>query len=168
LSVADDQELDQFLGGLIKRAARRFRPLGNALTGNLGSLLKGAVKKVLPTVATMAGGAFGGPAGAMIASRATPYLSNLLGMELEGLSAEDQEFEAAKQLVRMAGSAIENAANLAATAPAATAARQAVIEAARKHVPGLVRNAATPRAGGGRAQQGTWYRRGNKIVIVGA
>jgi hypothetical protein len=162
LAVADDEELDQFLGKFIKK---RLRPFSRKLAGNLGGFLKGAVKKVLPTVASMAGGAIGGPAGAMIASNASPYLSNLLGMELEGLSPEDQELEAAKSLVRMAGSAIENAANLAMSSPAASAAKQAVIDAARRHVPGLVRNNGARSSTG--AQQGTWYRRGNRIVIVG-
>lgn len=171
LAVADDHELDQFLGGLIERGLKKLKPLGrrlrnSALRGNLGGLLKGAVKKVLPSLATMAGTAIGGPAGAFVARNATPYLSDMLGMELEGLSPEDQEFEAAKQLVRMAGNAIENAANLAANSPAASAARQAVISAARRHVPGLVRNAGVRERRGG-AQQGTWYRRGNRIVIVG-
>lgn len=165
LSVTDDQELDQFLGDFIKKASKKLRPLTGALKGNLGSLLKGAIKKVLPTVAGIAGGAIGGPAGAMLAAKGAPYLSGLLGMELEGLSPEDQEFEAAKQLVRMSGDAIQTAANLASSTPPAAAARQAVIGAARRHVPGLVHNVG--RAGHVGAQQGTWYRKGNRIVLVG-
>jgi hypothetical protein len=173
LSVSDDQELDHFLGGLISRGLKKLRPLGRALKNSglqsqLGGLLKGAVKKVLPTVATMAGTAFGGPIGGLIAKNAEGYLSDMLGMELEGLSAEDQEFEAAKSLVRLAGNAIENAAKYANSTPAGQAARQAVIAAARQHIPGLVRTAGAPgRRRGGGAQQGTWYRRGNRIVIVG-
>ena len=34
-----------------------------------------------------------------------------LGLELEGLSQEDREFEAAKQFVRFASDAVKNAAN---------------------------------------------------------
>ncbi|HEU0034196.1 MAG TPA: hypothetical protein VFQ53_26390 [Kofleriaceae bacterium] len=170
LGVTSDNELDHFLGSLIKNAARKLGPIGGGLAKNLGGLLKGAIKTSLPTLATVAGGALGGPAGAMIASRATPYLSSMLGMELEGLSAEDQEFEAAKQLVRLAGSAIEKAVNAAGNGGSpGDVARQAVIDAARQYAPGLVQSAGRAVAGrnGGRAQSGTWYRRGNRIVIVG-
>ena len=168
LGVTDDHELDHFLGSLLKKATRKLGPLTGGLTNNLGGLLKGAIKKALPTVASVAGGAFGGPVGAMIASKATPYLSSMFGMELEGLSSEDQEFEAAKQVVRMAGNAIENAVNNAGNSAPAAVARQAVVDAARRYVPGLVRGGGNgQRRGDAPVQQGTWYRRGNKIVIVG-
>jgi hypothetical protein len=161
LGVSDDHELDQFLGDVFRRAARKLAPISRAVRGNLGGLLKGAIKKSLPTFARLAGGALGGPAGAMIAGQAAPYLSSLFGMELEGLSPEDQELESAKQLVRLAGSALDSVARAVPGLPPAAAARRAVIEAARRHAPGLVR-AATG------AQRGTWYRRGNAIVLVGA
>lgn len=163
LSVTADHELDHFLGKFLKRASKRLR-LSDAMKRQLGSLLKGAVRKVLPTVAGMAGSAVGGPAGGMMASNAAQNLSSMLGMELEGLSPEDQEFEAAKQVIRMANTAVQNAANSSSLVPAATAARQAVIDAARQHVPGLVRRVGV---GNGRPMQGTWYRQGNRIVIVG-
>lgn len=165
LAVTDDQELDQFLGRLIKKATRKLGPLSRKLGGNVGSLLKGAIKTALPTVAGLAGTALGGPVGGMLANQFSGNLDDLFGLELEGLSHEDQELEAAKQLVRMAGTAIGKAADLASTTPPAAAARQAVVEAARRYVPGLVR----PASGGQhtRAQQGTWYRKGNRIVLVG-
>jgi hypothetical protein len=65
----------------------------------------------------------------------------------------------------MAGEAIANATDLAATSPAPTAARDAIIAAARRHAPGLLRGAARQLTRG--AQRGTWYRRGNTIVIEG-
>ena len=170
LNVSSEHELDQFLGDLIKGAVSKLGPIRGKLAKNLGGYLKGAIKKTLPSVASIAGGMFGGPAGAMIAGKAAPYLSSILGMELEGLSPEDQEFEAAKQLVRLAGSAIKNAAGALGGNPADIA-RNAVVDAARQYAPGLVRRAGAiaSRAVGvvGDGQQGTWYRRGNKIVIVG-
>lgn len=168
LNVSSEHELDHFLGDLIKGAVSKLGPLGKHVSRNLGGFLKGAVKKSLPTLATLAGGAIGGPAGAMVARRATPYLSSIFGMELEGLSPEDQEFEAAKQLVRLAGSAVQNAVNAGGGGDPVDIARDAVVGAARQFAPGLVRRAggmAGARARGG--QQGTWYRRGNQIVIVG-
>lgn len=167
LSVTGDHELDHFFGKFISNALNKVRKaLPDRITQKLGGYLKGAVKASLPALAGFAGGAIGGPAGAMLASKASPYLGSLLGLELEGLSSEDQEFEAAKQLIRFAGNAIENAANAAPGTPPEAAARLAVIEAARRHAPGLVRATAA----GGRspsAQQGTWRRHGNKIVLFG-
>jgi hypothetical protein len=141
---------------------KRFRRIRPSVAKKMGGYLKGAVKKALPTVAGMAGAAVGGPAGAMIASQGAPYVGGMLGLELEGLSAEDAELETAKQLVRLAGAAISKAATAAVDAPAEAVAKQAVIDAARRFAPGLVRA-----AGGVRQQQGTWYRDGNRIVIVG-
>lgn len=171
LNVQSEHELDQFLGDIIKAATKKLGPITGSIAKNLGGYLKGAIKKTLPTVASLAGGAIGGPAGAMIARKATPYLSSIFGMELEGLSPEDQEFEAAKQLVRLAGNAIQNAVGSVGGSPVDIA-RTAVVDAARTYAPGLVRRAGAlaSRAGiggGSGAQQGTWYRRGNQIVIVG-
>lgn len=165
LEVSDDQELDQFLGSMLRSAVRKLGPLTKGMAGPLGGLLKGAMKKALPSLAGIAGSAIGGPVGAMIASKAAPYLGQVLGMELEGLSPEDQELETAKQLVRMAGTAVNNAINGAGLGSPAQIAQQAVIDAARRYAPGLVRP--RRRNGGGGGQRGTWYRRGNKIVIVG-
>jgi hypothetical protein len=160
LAVSDDHELDQFLGSLLKRV--KSNPLARGLANQVGGYLKGAVKSALPTIAGLAGGAIGGPIGAALANKGAGALGALVGLELEGLSSEDQEFEVAKQLVRMSGEAIQNAANAAGTGPNAQIAKDAVVAAARKHAPGLLRGAA-----GERQQRGTWYRRGNRIVLVG-
>jgi hypothetical protein len=157
LGVTDDHELDQFLGNLLGKVRHR---LSGALKGQLGSWLKGAIKTALPTLAGAAGTVLGGPVGALVAKQGAGALGSLLGLELEGLSPEDQELESAKQLIRMAGSAIQAAANAGGGSPAAIA-RDAVAAAARRYAPGLVRGH------GHRAQSGRWYRRGNKIVIVG-
>jgi hypothetical protein len=96
LELGSEAEVDRFLGGLLRRygpavgALLRSAP-GQAVTG----ALKGAARRALP-----AGGLGGGLAntlGAQLASRA----GSLFGLELEGLSAEDREFEAARQFVRV-------------------------------------------------------------------
>ena len=162
LGVADDHELDNFLGSMLKKATQKLG-IPSSITRHVGGLLKGAAKNVLPSLTQLAGGALGGPMGAALAGKAGPMLGSLLGMELEGLSPEDQEYEAAKQFVKLAGSSMQNAANAAGTGSPVEVAKRAVIDAARQHAPGLVRRAGRS----GRQQQGTWYRRGNRIVIVG-
>lgn len=164
LAVADEHELEHFLGNVFKRAIGKLGPISKVVGNNLGGLLKAAAKRALPSVASIAGGAIGGPIGAALANKASSTLGSMFGLELEGLSPEDQEFESAKQFVRLAGSALENAARVGPGTPPAAAARNAMIEAARRHAPGLLRGAGGPVA---RAQRGTWYRRGDRIVLVG-
>lgn len=170
LEISDEQELDQFLGKLLRKAKRVVGgALKSPLLQPLGGFLKGAIKKALP----IAGGALGNlivpGLGGQIGSRLASGAGGLLGLELENAAPEDQEFEVAKRLVRMAGSAVQSAAQAAdgASDPHA-AARAAIMAAAKAHVPGLVQpqHGSTPRRA--RAQSGRWYRRNNKIVLIGA
>jgi hypothetical protein len=167
LEITDEQELDQFLGSLFKKIGRGIK---GAVASPLGGMLKGIAKKALPVVGGALGTVFGGPAGGMIGSKLASGAGSLFGLELEGLSQEDQEFEVAKRYVRLAGSAAQRAAMASPTIPPQTAARNAVIEAAKIHAPGFLRRAdqygrssRIPR----HCKSGRWYRRGNKIVICG-
>ena len=170
LGADNDQELEQFLGGLLCRAAGgQLRP---PVIRALGGLFKGAVHQILPA----AGGRFGN----LLKSSATGQLAAgapaLLGLEAEGLSPEDREFTAARQLVRLGGSAaVQAAAGSAAGAPGLVA-QQAMISAAREHAPGLVRSAAKQDhacgcggSGGCSCHHptGSWERRGRRIILHG-
>ena len=182
LSVSDEAELDQFLGKLIRKVGKGLKKaVGSPIGKQLGGFLKGAVKKVLP-VATGAVGTFlGGPVGAAVGGQLGSVASNALGLELEGMSAEDQEFEVARRLVRFSGEAVKRALKSPPLGNPAAIARKAVIEAARKHAPGLV-NAGNGSAGeyeyeseyergtrnnGGSGHSGRWVRRGRKIILMG-
>lgn len=140
LAVTDDRELEQFLDNFL--SFKRLKSLGGSLLTPLKKKLGGVLKNALPQIASLAGGALGGPAGAMIAKQGASHVGSLLGLELEGLSPEDQEFEAAKQLVTMVGAALENAAREAGNRPNAHAeelANSAVSKAVQRHLPGLAR-----------------------------
>src|SRR5262252_6060904 len=98
LAVNDEQELDHFLGNLLRRGASAAgRRLRWTLLLRLGGLVKGAVRKILPAVGRTFSGLIvsgtGGQTGQLVGDA-----SQLLGMEVEGMSGEDQEFVAAKQL----------------------------------------------------------------------
>jgi len=168
LTVTGEAELDRFLGNLIRRAGRtlgRFvtSPVGRAL----GGILKGAARRALPIVGGALGGAFGGPAGGALGSRLASTAGQVFGLELEGLSPEDQEFEVARRFVRFAGSAVRRAAAAPRNMPAQAAARSAATAAARRHAPGLLRMGIfKPGAGGGPVRMGRWIRRGRQIVII--
>jgi hypothetical protein len=95
-----------------------------------------------------------------------------LGLELEGLSPEDQELEVAKQLVRFAGAAISNATKSSPSAPPAEVAREALVKAAQRFAPGLARVVAGgPSAKADcachRAASGQWERHGHAIILHG-
>jgi uncharacterized protein (DUF697 family) len=169
LSVSNEDELDQFLGKLIRRAGRAIgKVVKSPLGKKLGGLLRSAAKKALPIAAGAVGGFFGGPAGAAIGSKLGGAAGQIFGLELEGLSAEDQEFEVARQFVRFAGSAVRNATNEPADGMESEVAQGAVVAAAQKHAPGLLKP--LPRVPAGIMQHGNsgrWIRRGQKIVLLG-
>jgi len=165
LEVADEAELDQFLGDLIKKAGRAIgkvvkSPIGRAI----GGALKSVAKKALPIAGGALGAWVGGPLGAKIGSGLAGMAGKALGLELEGLSQEEGEYEAAKQFVRFAGQAVKNAVSSpAAVQNPVAVAKAAIAEAARVHAPGL----ATAGGIAAGAKSGRWIRRGNTIVVVG-
>jgi uncharacterized protein (DUF697 family) len=178
LEVRDEQELDRFLGDVFKKVkAFAGSPAGKAI----GGMLKGVLKKALPIAGKVAGSFFGGPLGGTIGGKLGSMASNLFEMELEGLSQEDREFEAAKQFVRFASEAVKNASSAPGGNPVAIA-RSAIAAAAQNHAPGLLngRVSMSPMssmssmsssmpsqaAGFGRPRSGRWRRIGpNKIIV---
>lgn len=151
MEVQSEAELEQFLGNLIKKAGQAVgsfvrSPVGQAL----GGALKSAVKQGLPTVGSALGGMIGGAQGAKIGGQLGSFASGQIN-EME------MEMETAKDIVRMAGNAVKNAAAAPAGSNPVAIAKAAVAQAV-KSLP-----AATARGGA----QGRWIRRGNRIVLLG-
>ncbi|WP_300088829.1 hypothetical protein [uncultured Nitrosomonas sp.] len=178
LEISNEAELDQFLGNLIKKAGQVAGQLIRSPVGQqLGGLLKGAARKALPMVGSAIGGYFGGTSGARIGSQVASNAGKIFGLELEGLSHEDQEYEVAKRFVQLAGTAAKNAALAPRAANPATTAQSAIAAAARQLAPGLIRGtspaivgaAGSPCPSCGRGGvSGRWIRRGNRIILLGA
>ncbi|MER2514711.1 MAG: hypothetical protein ABTQ25_20260 [Nitrosomonas ureae] len=178
LEVSSEEELDRFLGSLLKKAGQVAGKFIKSPVGQqLGGLLKGAAKQALPMVGSAIGGYFGGSGGAKMGSQVASTAGRIFGLELEGLSHEDQEYEAAKSFVQFAGTAAKNAAMSPQGANPRAVAQSAVAAAARRLAPGLVRGtpaaalaasgSVCPSCGRG-AMSGRWMRRGNKIILFGA
>ena len=196
MEVRDEQQLDQFLGTLIKQAGRALGRLVSSTDGQaIGSILKGAAKQLLPHAAGAIGAAFGGPLGARISSGIASLANS--EMEAEGWHQEnwnqeswnqeswnqeswnqesrneDREFEGAKQFVRVAADTVRNAMAAAGTTDPLSAAQSAIAQAAELRVPALLQQAA--RYGGGPypgpyspgGDSGQWVRRGNRIILLG-
>ena len=177
LEVRDEQELDRFLGDVFKKV-KAFA--GSSAGKAVGGMLKGVLKKALPIAGKVAGSFFGGPIGGTIGGKLGSMASNLFEMELEGLSQEDREFEAAKQFTRFAAEAVKNAASATGGNPVAIA-KSAIAMAAQRHAPGLLNGSpaapgmssmsATPSmspqfAGAGRPRSGRWRRIGTNKILV--
>jgi len=166
LEVADEQELDDFLGDVLKKAASAVGSAVKSPVGRtLGGILKRAAKKALPGIGSAIGGRIGGASGAKIGSRIASHAGSLLGLETEGLSEEDEVFEVAKQYVRFAAEAGKNAA-LAPPGDPHAIASAAAGQAARRLAPGLVSGAGSG-ARTGAARSGRWVRRGSRIILYG-
>jgi hypothetical protein len=148
LDVRSEAELDRFLGKLISGAVKA---VGNFAKSDAGKAVGGVLKSA--------------------AKQALPHLGQAVGLEAEGLSAEDSEYENARAYVRFANETAQRAAK-SKGAPPAAAAQRAASAAAQNHLPGLMRpgdsNGRGQSNGGRPATEGRWVRRGNRIVLFGA
>jgi hypothetical protein len=170
LSVSNEEELNMFLGSLVKRVGRAASGFARSSIGKgLIGALKGVAKTALPIAGRALGTFVGGPIGGAIGGKLGGMASNLFELELEGLSPEDQEYEVARAYVRFANAAVNNAASMqqgGGTNPQAVL-KKALTDAAQQHAPGLLQPTGGGQSGGRRkrATQGSWVRRGNTLVI---
>lgn len=185
LTISNEAELEQFFGKLFKKAGGFLR---SGIGRTIGGALKGIAKKALPILGSTVGNIFVPGLGGVIGGKLASAAGGMFGLELEGLSHEDQEFEVARQIVRLGAAAASNAAQANPSAPPAQVAQAALTTAAQQFAPGLLRNTAMQTGGvmgagtGGQvgAQFGTrhgrrcshkgtgrWVRRGNSIILLG-
>jgi len=174
LEVASEDELEQFLGDLIGGIGTTLGKIVNSPIGNaVGGVLKDVAKTALPIAGGALGTFVGGPIGGMIGSNLASVAGNVLGLELEGLSTEDREFEATRQFIRFAGQTVANALEAAPHLdfrddPEAVA-HAAAVEAARVHAPGLMDTAGRGHESRHHSghHEGRWVRHGHRIILLG-
>jgi hypothetical protein len=161
---------------------QQFGNIGQQFGQRFGGQFGAPVGQIAGQLGQQLGNQFGGQFGNIFGAFA-PQLANiasqLFGMELEGLSPQDQEFEVARKFVKLAADATKTAQATATQAPPVDVVRNAVTTAAQQHAPGLV--PAASRIGLAHRQpvgttrpffysgahSGVWYRRGNSIVLRG-
>ena len=166
LEVSNEQELEQFLGKLIGTVGAGLGRFARSDTGRaLGGILKGAAKQALPVVGR-AVGQWVTPGGGAAGARIGRDVGQLLGLELEGLSHEDREFEVARQFVRFGASAARQAILAPPSVDPRASASAAVTTAARTYAPGLLPRL-PGRSGRSWPRSGRWRRRGRAIVLYG-
>lgn len=171
LSVTNEAQMDEFMRNLFKKVGAVAKKAWNSPVG--GFLRKG-LAKLAPIAGTVVGGMVGGPLGAKLGGKIGSGAAKLFRLELEGLSAEDQEFEIARAYVRFAGEATKNAAlNQQKGMDPRRAVQTAMAEAARQYAPGLLEMSQETGMDHSGAQvsapripaSGSWFRKGNRIYI---
>jgi hypothetical protein len=132
LEVAGRPALPALLARLLRNAAQAAGgSVDRAVEGELVRLLQRAARVALPAASPTARD------GATQASR-------FFGIELEGLSPEDQEFESARRFVQLIEAAAGDAAVASQRLPPAIAAWLAVSRAAKRFAPGWLAAQRTP------------------------
>lgn len=156
LEISDERELDQFLGKLVSSAAKGVSNFAKSSVGKqIGSALKGVAKKALPVVGGAVGNVIAPGVGGLIGGKLGSLAGGLFEMEQE-LNEQELEFEMARRVVRIGGTAARQGAKLAQSGmqPKA-AARKAVLTAVRAHAPAVLRQSGSSRSSmsGGQGQQ---------------
>ena len=166
LQVRDEQELDQFLGSFLSKAARAIGKFSRSRAGvALRGILKNAIASAVPVVGGVisslvpAGGA-GTDVGAAIKGE----------LEWEGVPTETRDIEAAKKVIEVGGAAAQQVATMPPNAPP-QAAVEALQTAAQQQGISAGGGAAPAGPNGSMADtsatSGRWYRRGRTIIVVG-
>lgn len=162
LTVTTEAELEHFLGDLMKKVTKGVSSFAKSSVGRaVGGALKQAAKTALPTLGAALGSAIPIPGvGTAIGTMAGKALAGALEMEA-GLDNEENEFEVAQNVVRLAANAAQRAAHAPPGANPNAVAVQAVKGALRTIAgqPGI--------AASGGQRSGRWVRRGDKIVLFG-
>jgi hypothetical protein len=166
LQVRDEQELDQFLGGLLSKAAKA---VGKFIRSPAGIALKGILKNAISSAVPVVGGVVSSliPADGVGADVGAAIKGEL---EWEGVPTENRDVEAAKKVIEVGGDAAKQIAAMPPNAPP-QAAVDAVQKAAQQQGVSPGGDAGQPGPNGSTgatgATSGQWYRRGRTIVIVG-
>ena len=142
LERLDEGELDGYLVELIDRAGR---PTGRSVVNALAGILGRTARRLLGQTAAPTAAAAG----------------QIFGLELEGLSPEDQAFEIARHFVRFASEAARQTGLAVGAGSPQAVARRAASAAARSLAPGLL---AAP--GGNVMSSGIWFRRGRQFIVL--
>jgi hypothetical protein len=140
MEITNEYEFEQFLGKLMRRAARGVRSFARSGVGRaLGGVLKSVARKALP----MVGGALGNlvvpGVGGMIGSKLGSMAGRLFEFEHEGLAEHEVEFEAARRFVRLAGASARAAARAPRSGSPQSIAQRAVSAAVRRQLSTLGR-----------------------------
>jgi hypothetical protein len=177
LNAGSEQEFGKLLKGLINFATGGKGSAG--AKGSLAKMAKAIGRRFLPLAGATAGNLVAPGVGGMVGGSLLGKVGQMFGLETEGMSLEDGQYEIARRYVRLVGAAAQEVAQTPPAVPPDQAAQQALAVAAQQHAPGLMVPPASAQARyrgqfrryGGRyprrRAQGVWAWRGNNIVLYG-
>jgi hypothetical protein len=159
LDVVNETELEHFVRKLVSKTTRGAGvslPPGTAHT--LAEVLTRTARRTLPTLSPVTGSEAG-------SERSTAETAaRVFGLELEGMSAEDRDFEIARQLIRFAEAAVLRTARTPDPGSRAAAVAAGVTRAGQELAPGLLPPGPEMSPAPG---TGPWTRRGNDVEVIG-
>jgi uncharacterized protein (DUF697 family) len=191
LETASEEELDQFFGKLISSAVKGVRGFAKSPVGkSLGGVLKNVAKVALPVAGAVGGSLLMPGMGTAMGAKLGSAAGRMFGLELEGMTSEDQEFEVARRIVRLSGDAAQEAATTPADDDPDKVVKKIVVRKTQQHAPALARvvvrtppvrvgvrvpvrpparapNGGVPRPAAGEPRRGQWVREGARIILYG-
>jgi hypothetical protein len=157
LDVVNESELEHFLRRLVAETARRS---GGAVSPDMArglvEALRTTAERTLPTLSA----GVSTVSGTSHERSAAETAARVFGLEFEGMSAEDRDFEIARELVRFAQAATARAARTHVTGSPAAGVAAVVAGAGRDFAPGLLAASSPPGTG-------TWTRSGSSVELIG-
>ena len=152
LSVRNDRELEQFLGDVFNTIGKGLKSVGSFAAKNVLPVVGPALKQIAKAALPIAGGALGTfipipGVGTALGSALGGAVANALEMEVAGLDHEEADIERARRIVRLAGSAMREVALAPGTGAPEAIAHAALMNAAGRHLPAAVHEAAAMIAG---------------------
>jgi hypothetical protein len=162
LEVVNEQQLDRFIVDLVSEAANATgHAIKQSQLAAIRDVLRNSVHQILP-MASLGHGSMRSSIGAQLGTGLSAIAGQVLGLELEGLSPEDREFEAARQFVRFAAELVKKTLESPRDHDQQDAAHRAAAQAAKVYAPGLFANAP-----GVHGSRGHWVWCGDKIILFG-
>lgn len=163
LEITSEQELEQFLGKLVRSVAKGAGSLMRSPIGKaLGGVLRGVAKTALPMVGSALGSFVAPGLGTVIGGKLGSMASSLLeAEELEMMNEAEAELEAARRYVRWAAGTVRNSARAPRGVSPRIVVRSAAVSSARRYAPSLLQGAGS--RSGSRSRSGSgdsaWRRR---------
>ena len=164
LEVVNEGQLDRFLADIIHEAGNvTGRVVAPLHAQAIRDVLANSIHQILPTASMDHGVSPQRPVGTELGNGLSSIAGQVLGLELEGLSPEDREFEAVRQFVRFAGETVKKTVEGSSGTDPHGEAQRAAIEAADVYAPGLF-----PAAPSVPGESGHWISCHGRIILFGA
>jgi len=153
LDVVNQSELERFLQELVAETTRRSGgAVPSRMVRGLVEVLRTTAERTLPTLTSGAG--VSTASGNSHERSTAETAARVFGLELEGMSAEDRDFEIARQLIRFAQAATARATSTQVTGSPAAGVAAVVAGAGHEFAPGLLASPSPPGTGA-RTRSGT-------------